>query len=151
MKEEPNPAPQDSSQPQGAPVANMGMGQAVNQANMGQPNMSQNMGPQNMGQANMANMGQANMGQQQGLGQPNMNQQNMNQASIAQQAQQAQQMAQMDMSNIDPSIGLQPMSSMAPMGNMTSISPSPGHGMNMQGGQVRNDRIDEVPQEMQST
>ena len=35
----------------------------------------------------------------------------------------AAQMAQMDMSNIDPSIGLQPMSNMGPMGNMNNMSP----------------------------
>ena len=158
MKEEPNPTVQDTSQPQGAPIANMGMVQPVNQANMGQKSPSQNMGPQSMGQANMANMGQPNMGgpplgqpnmgQQQGLGQVNMGQQNLNQVSMAQQPQQVQQIAHIDMSNIDPSIGLQSMNGMAPMGNMANIPPSPGHGMNMQGGPIRNERIDEIPQEM---
>ena len=137
MKDEPNPQPLDASPSQGAPVANMGMTSAMNQASMGQPNM---------GQVGMANMGQANMGQPQGLGQASMSQQHMAQASMA--AHQAQQLAQMDMSNIDPTIGLQQMGGMAPMGNMGSMGGPPGRGMSMQGGQIRNDRIEELPQEM---
>jgi len=145
MKEEPNPTPQDNPQSQGAPVANMGMGQAMNQANMGQPNMGPPMGQQSMDHANMANMGPTNMGQPQDLGQANMSQQGLAQASMAQQA---QQLAQMDMSNIDPNIGLQPMGGMAPMGNMGNMSGPAGRGMSLQGGQLRNDRIEEMPQEM---
>jgi hypothetical protein len=143
MKEEPNPIPQESSQSPGAPVANMGMGPGIGQANMGHPNMnlSQNVG-QNMSQANMANMGQTTRGRpQHSMGQVNMShhQQSMSQAAIAQQA---QEMAQMDMSNIDPSIGLQHMGNLAPMGN-------PGRGTNMHGGgQMHDDRIDEMPPEM---
>ena len=133
MKDEPNPEPQDNSNsnnmsPQGAPVANMGMGQ---------PNMGQSpMGQANMGQAHM---GQANMGQ-------NMGQVNMSQANQGQSMGQAQmaQMAQMDMSNIDPSIGLQTMGNMAPMGNLGNMAP-PGRGMGMQG---VHDQIDEMPSDM---
>lgn len=142
MKDEPNPVPQDASQTPGAPVANMGMGQPMAQPNMGQAHIGQNVGQQNMGQANMANMGQ-----QQNVTPPNMNQtmsQSLGQQNIAQQAQ--QQIAQIDMSNIDPSIGLQPMPT-HPMGNMGNM-PGAGRGMNMQGGQIHNDKIEEVPQEM---
>ena len=131
MKDEPNPEPQDTNnnavQSPGAPVANMGMGQV----NMGQPPMGQaSMGQAHMAQANMGqNVGQANMGQ-------SIGQTQMGQAQLAQ----AAQMAQMDMSNIDPSIGLQPMSNMGPMGNMSNMGP-PGRGIGMQGGQMREEEI----------
>ncbi|KAK3171115.1 hypothetical protein OEA41_003199 [Lepraria neglecta] len=138
MKDEPNPEPQDNinnnnMSPQGAPVANMGMVQP----NMGQANMGQSpMGQANMGQAHM---GQANMGQ-------NMGQVNVSQANQGQGMDQAQmaQMAQMDMSNIDPSIGLQTIGNMAPMGNLGNMAP-PGRRMGMQG---VHDRIDEMPSDM---
>ena len=136
MKDEPNPEPQDTSsnavQSPGAPVANMGMGQAnMGQVNMGQPPLGQaSMGQAHMAQANMGqNVGQANMGQ-------SIGQTQMGQAQLAQ----AAQMAQMDMSNIDPSIGLQPMSNMGPMGNMSNMGP-PGRGIGMQGGQMREEEI----------
>lgn len=150
MKEEPNPTPQDSTQSQGAPgapVANMGMSQAMGQINMGQPNMTPNLGQQGMSQANLADMGQTSMGHQQGIAQANMSQQSMSHASMAQQA---QQIAQMDMSNIDPSIGLQQMGGMNPMGNLGNMGNMSAHGrgMGMQGGQLRNEKIDEMPQDM---
>ena len=146
MKDEPNPTPQDSAQAPGAPVANMGMSQPVGQVNVHPPNMTPNMGQQGMHQTNMADMVPANMAQQ-GLAQANMTPQSMAQAGMVQQAQQAQQIVQMDMSNIDPSIGLQHMGGMAPMGNMGNMS-APGHAMNMQGGQLRSEKLEEMPQEM---
>ena len=147
MKDEPNPQSQDASPSQGAPIANMGMASAMNQANMGQPNMGphvgQGVGQPSMGQAGLANMGPASMGQPPGLGPSHMSQQHMAQASIA--AHQAQQLAQMDMSNIDPTIGLQQMGGMTPMGTMGTMSGPAGRGMNMQTGQIRSDRIEELP------
>ncbi|KAL6714876.1 hypothetical protein ACLMJK_007136 [Lecanora helva] len=143
MKEEPNPVPVDTTQSQGAPVANMGMGQPTGQPGLDSPNMAPNVAQQPMNHANMANMVQANMAQQQGYPPPHMNQQNMTQASMAQQA---QQIVQMDMSNIDPSIGLQQMGGMAPMGHMGNMS-GHGRGMNMPGGQYH-EKIEEMPQEM---
>ena len=50
------------------------------------------------------------------------------------------QVAQMDMSSIDPSIGLQPMSNIGPMGNMNNMGP-PGRWIGMQGGQMRDEEI----------
>ena len=43
---------------------------------------------------------------------------------------------QMGMSNIDPSIGLQPMSNMGPMGNLNNMS-TPRRGIGIRGGQTR--------------
>ena len=135
MREEPPPTPQDNNVPQsqGAPVANMGMGST----NMGQGNMGQaNMGQGNMGQDLGQNMGPANMGQismgQEGMA-PNMVQ---------------SKYEQLDMSNIDPNIAMQQMGSMGPMGGMGHMGAAPGRGTGMQGGQMRSERIDEMPQEM---
>lgn len=141
MRDEPNHNPQDNSVPpsQGAPVANMGMGPT----NMGPANMGQDMG-QNLGQANMAqvSMGQANMAQV-NMGQDGMGQSDMGQGAMAQNMVQPKY-EQLDMSNIDPNIGMQQMGGMGNMGNMGA---APGRGMGMQGGQMRSERIDEMPQE----
>ena len=150
MKDEPNPKSQENAQPHGAPVANMGMGQPMSPANVAQPGMGQSMGQQEMSAAHMMNMGPANIGHQPGLGQVNMSPQTMAQASMAQQA---QQMAQIDMSNIDPNIGLQQMGSISAMGNMGSMgnpsgAPGPGQPMKWDRGQLRNERVEELPQEM---
>lgn len=147
MRDEAPPTPQDNSipQPQGAPVANMGMGPTnMGPGNMGQANMGQDMG-QNMGQANMVPgpMGQANMGQV-NMGQDGMGRGDMGQVDMAQNMVQPKY-EQLDMSNIDPSIGIPQMGSMGPMGNMNNMG---GRGMGMQGGQMRSERIDEMPQEM---
>lgn len=142
MRDEPPPIPQDNNVPQtqGAPVANMGMGPT----NMGQVNMGQDMG-QNMGQGPMgqANMGQVTMGQD-GMGQGDMGQGDMGQGGMAQNLVQPKY-EQLDMTNIDPNIGIQQMGAMGSMGNMGA---APGRGMSMQGGQIRSERIDEMPQEM---
>ena len=148
MRDEPAPTPQDNNvpQPQGAPVANMGMGPAnVPQGNMGQVNMGQDMG-QNMGQASMIQgaMGQANMGQV-NLGQDGMGRGDMGQGGMAQNMVQPKYEPVVDMSNIDPNIGMQQMGGMGGMGNMGNMA---GRGMGMPGGQMRNERIEEVPQEM---
>ena len=136
MRDEPQPTPQDNNVPQsqGAPVANMGMGPT----NMGQ-DMGHNMGQATMGQGPM---GQANMGQV-NMGQDGMGQSDMGPGSIAQDMVQPKY-EQLDMSNIDPNIGMQQMSNLGPMGNMAT----PGRGMGIQGGQMRSERIDEMPQEM---
>lgn len=154
MRDEPQPNPQDTNLPQsqGAPVANMGMGST----NMGQGNIGQDMG-QNMGQANMGQgpMGQANMGQGP-MGQANMGQVNMGQDGLGQ-GEMGQGMAhngiqpkyeQLDMSNIDPNIGMHQMGGMGPMGNLGNMGVAPGRGMGVPGGQMRSERIDEMPQEM---
>lgn len=146
MRDEPPPTPQDNSLPQsqGAPVANMGMGPTnMGQGNMGQANMGQDMS-QSMGQANMGQgpMGQANMGQD-GIGQSDMGQGGMTQNMVQ------PKYEHLDMSNIDPNIGMQQIGGMGPMGNMGNIGnigAAPGRGM--QGGQMRSERIDEMPQEM---
>lgn len=145
MKDEPNPVPIDNNNPnmqsQGAPIANMGMGQGgMPQSPMGQADMGQGIGQgqmtqnmaQSLAQASMqqANMGQANMGQHMGQ---NMGQ-NMGQA----------QMGQIDMSNIDPSIGLQTMGNMDPMANISNMA-GPGRGMGMQAGQMHGEFKDEMP------
>lgn len=150
MRDEPPPTPQDNNAPQsqGAPVANMGMGPTnMGPGNMGQGNMGQDMG-QNMGQANMGQgpMGQAHMGQ------VNMGQDGMGQGEIGQGGM-GQNMVQpkyepLDMSNIDPNIGMQQMGNMGPMPNMGTMGAAPARGMGMQGGQMRSERIDEMPQEM---
>ena len=145
MRDEPPPTPQDNivSQTQGAPVANMGMGPTnMGQGNMGQANMGQDM-VQNMGQGPMgqANMGQVNMGQD-GIGQGDMGQGDMAQNLVQ------PKYEQLDMSNIDPNIGIHQMGGMGPMGSMGNIGAAPGRGMGMQGGQLRSERIDEMPQEM---
>jgi len=141
MKDEPNPQPLDSNnanmQLQGAPVANMGMGQGgMGQSPMGQANMGQGIGQaqmsQNMAQSlAQAGMTQANLGQHMS---PDMGQ-NMGQA----------QMGQIDMSNIDPSIGLQTMGNIDPMANMGNMAGPPGRGMGMQGGQMHGEFKDEMP------
>ena len=140
MRDEPQPTPQDNNVPQsqGAPVANMGMGPT----NMGQ-DMGHNMGQANMGQGPMgqANIGQANMGQD-GMGQGDMGPGGMA-PNIVQ-----PKYEQLDMSNIDPNIGMQQISNMGPMGNMGNMGAAPGRGMGIQGGQMRSERIDEMPQEM---
>ena len=153
MRDEPPPTPQDNNvpQPQGAPVANMGMGVGpanVPQGNMGQANMGQDMGQnmgQNMGQANMVQgtMGQANLGQV-NLGQDGMGRGDMGQGGMAQNMVQPKY-EPLDMSNIDPNIGIQQMGGMGGMGNMGNVA---GRGMGMQGGQMHSERIEEVPQEM---
>lgn len=139
MRDEPPPTPQDHNvvQSQGAPVANMGLGPT----NMGQANMGQDMG-QNLGQANMVQgpMGQANMGQV-NMGQDGMTQGDMGQGGMTQNMVQPKY-EQLDMSNIDPNIGMQQM------GGMGTMGAAPGRGMGMQGGQMRSERIDEMPQEM---
>ena len=145
MRDEPPPTPQDNNlpQPQGAPIANMGMGPTnVPQGNMGQANMGQDMG-QNMGQANMGQgpMGQANMGQV-NIGQDGMGRGDMGHGGMPQNIVQPKY-EQLDMSNIDPNIGMQQMGGISAMGNM-----APGRGMDMQGGQMRSERIEEMPQEM---
>ncbi|KAF6224022.1 hypothetical protein HO133_010596 [Letharia lupina] len=150
MRDEPPPTPQDNNAPQsqGAPVANMGMGPTnMGPGNMGQGNMGQDMG-QNMGQANMgqgpmgqANMGQVNMGQD-GMGQGEMGQGGMGQNMVQ------PKYEPLDMSNIDPNIGMQQMGNMGPMPNMGTMGAAPARGMGMQGGQMRSERIDEMPQEM---
>lgn len=150
MRDEPPPIPQDNNVPQtqGAPVANMGMGPTnMGQANMGQVNMGQDMG-QNMGQGPMgqANMGQVTMGQD-GMGQGDMGQGDMGQGGMAQNLVQPKY-EQLDMTNIDPNIGIQQMGAMGSMGNMGNMGAAPGRGMSMQGGQIRSERIDEMPQEM---
>ena len=152
MRDEPPPTPQDNNvpQPQGAPVANMGMGPAnvpqgnMGQANMGQANMGQDMG-QNMGQANMVQgtMGQANMGQV-NMGQDGMGRGDMGQSGMAQNMVQPKY-EPLDMSNIDPNISMQQMGGMGGMGNMGNMA---GRGMGMQGSQMRSERIEEMPQEM---
>ena len=137
MREEPPPTPQDNNVPQsqGAPVANMGMGSTnMGQANMGQANMGQDLG-QNRG---LANMGQGP------IGQANMGQVNMVQEGMAPNMVQPKY-EDMDMSNIDPNIGMQPMGGMGPMGSMSHMGAAPGRGTGMQGGQMRNERIDEMP------
>ena len=135
MRDEPPPTPQDNNVPQsqGAPVANMGMGPTT-------------VGPGNMGQDMSQNMGQANMGQGP-MGQANMGQVNMGQDGMAQNMVQPKY-EQLDMSNIDPNIGMQQMGGMGPMGNMGNMGnmgAAPGRGMGMQGGQMRSERIDEMP------
>ena len=144
MREEPNPVPQDNnvSPSQGAPVANMGMGPT----NMGQASMGQDLG-QNMAQANMTQlaMGQANMGQG-NIGQEVMGQSEMGQGGMAQNVVQAKY-EPLDI-NIDPNIGIQQIGGMGPAGNVGSMGAAPGRGMSMQGGQMRGERIDEMPQEM---
>ena len=139
MRDEPPPTPQDNNvvQSQGAPVANMGLGRT----NMGQANMGQDMG-QNLGQANMVQgpMGQANMGQV-NMGQDGMTQSDMGQGGMTQNMVQPKY-EQLDMSNIDPNIGMQQM------GGMGTMGAGPGSGMGMQGGQMRSERIEEMPQEM---
>ena len=140
MRDEPPPTPQDNNvvQSQGAPVANMGLGPT----NMGQANMGQDMG-QSLGQANMMQgpMGQANMGQSNMGGQDGMTQGDMGQGGMTQNMVQPKY-EHLDMSNIDPNIGMQQMGGMGTMGA--------GHGraMSMQGSQMRSERIDEMPQEM---
>lgn len=155
MRDEPPPAPQDNNVPQsqGAPVANMGMGSTnMGQANMGLANMGQDMG-QNLGQTNMGQgpMGQANMGQvnigQDGMGQGDIGQSDMGQGGMAQNMVQPKY-EQLDMSNIDPNIGMQQMGGMGTMGNLDNTGAAPGRGIGIQGGQMRSERIDEVPQEM---
>lgn len=146
MRDEPQPTPQDNNVPQsqGAPVANMGMAPTnIGQGNLGGQDMGQNMGQGNMGQGPMgqANMGQVNMVQD-GMGQGDVGQGGM-----------AQDMVQpkyehLHMSNIDPNIGMQQMGGMGSMGNMGNMGSAPGRGMGMQGGQMRSERIDEMPQEM---
>ena len=148
MRDEPPPTPQDNNIPQsqGAPVANMGMGAPnMGQGNMGQANMGQDRGP-NMGQVNMGQgpMGQANMGQV-NMGQDGMGQSEMGQGGMPQNVVQPKY-EQMDMTNIDPSIGMQQIGGMGPMANMGSMGA--GRGIGMQGGQMRSERIDEMPQEM---
>ena len=150
MRDEPPPTPQDNSvpQPQGAPVANMGMGPTnMGQGNMGQANMGQDMS-QNMGQANMGQgpMGQANMGQV-NLGPESIGRGDMGQGSMAQNMGQPKY-DPLDMSNIDPNIGMQQMGGMGAMGNMGNMGAAPGRRMGMPGGQMRSERIDEMPQEM---
>ena len=140
MRDEPPPTSQDNNvvQSQGAPVANMGLGPT---------NMGQDMG-QNMGQANMAQapMGQANMGQV-NMGQDGMTQGDMGQGGMTQNMVQPKY-EQLDMSNIDPNIGMQQIGGMGTMGNMSNTGAAPGRGISMQGGQMRSERIDEMPQEM---
>lgn len=150
MRDEPPPTAQDNNipQPQGAPVANMGMGPAnVAQGNMGQANMGQDMS-QNMGQANMGQgpIGQANMGQV-NLGQDGMGRGDMGQGGMAQNMVPSKY-EELDMSNIDPNIGMQQMGGMGGMANMGNMGTAPGRGMGMQGGQMRSERIEEMPQEM---
>lgn len=116
IRDEPPPVPNDNSTtPQSAPIANMG--------NMGQPDMVQ----PNMNHANLAhspmpqpNMGQGELSQQQVMAQNAMGQANMVQPHIA----------QMEMSNIDPNIGIQRLGNMTNMGSMAP----PQRGMPMQGG-----------------
>ena len=145
MRDEPNPTPQDNNIPQsqGAPVANMGMAST----NIGQGNTGQDLG-QNLGQANMGHgpMGQANMGQV-NMVQDGMGQDDVGQGGMAQNLVQSKY-EQLDMSNIDPNIGMQQMGGMGSMGSMSNVGPAPGRGMGMQGGQMRSERIDEMPQEM---
>ena len=135
MRDEPPPTAHDNNMPpsQGAPVANMGMGPA----NVGQGNMGQDM-VQSLGQANMVQgpMVQANMGQ------VNMGQDGMSQNMVA------PKYEPLDMSNIDPSIGIQQMGGMGPLGSMGNMGGVSGRGMSMQGGQMRGERIDEMHQEM---
>ncbi|CAD6590968.1 MAG: hypothetical protein ASARMPRED_005129 [Alectoria sarmentosa] len=165
MRDEPPPAPQDNNVPQsqGAPVANMGMGSTnmgqsnMGQANMGLANMGQDMG-QNLGQTNMGQgpMGQANMGQvnigQDGMGQGDIGQGDMGQGDMGQGGMVPNMVQpkyeQLDMSNIDPNIGMQQMGGMGTMGNLDNMGAAPGRGIGIQGGQMRSERIDEVPQEM---
>lgn len=155
MRDEPPPTAQDNNlpQPQGAPVANMGMGPAnvaqgnMGQANMGQANMGQDMS-QNMGQANMGQgpIGQASMGQV-NLGQDGMGRGDMGQGGMAQTIG-PPKYGELDMSNIDPNIGMQQMGGMGGMANMGNMGTAPGRGIGMQGGQMRSERIEEMPQEM---
>ena len=150
MRDEPQPTPQDTNVPQsqGAPVANMGMAPPNMGQDMGQ-NMGQtNMGPGPMGQANMGQgpMGQANMGQI-NMGHDGMGQGEMGQGGMAQNVVQPKY-EPLDMSNIDPNIGMQQMGGMGQMGNMGNIGAGSGRGMALPGGQMRNERIDEMPHEM---
>lgn len=150
MRDEPPPTSQDNNvvQSQGAPVANMGLGSTnMGQGNLGQANMGQDLG-QNMGQANMAQapMGQANMGQV-NMGQDGMTQGDMGQGGMTQNMVQPKY-EQLDMSNIDPNIGMQQISGMGTIANMSNTGAAPGRGISMQGGQMRSERIDEMPQEM---
>lgn len=134
MRDEPPPTPQDNNvmQSHGAPVANMGLGPP----NMGQANMGQDLG-QDLRHAAMVQgpLGQANMGQD-GMTQGDMGQGGMTQNLVQ------PKYEQLDMSNIDPNIGMQQM------GGMGTMGAGPGRGMGMQGGQMRSERIDEMPQEM---
>ena len=101
--------------------------------------MGQDLG-QSMAQANMAQlaMGQANMGQG-NIGQDGMGQSDLGQGGVVQNVVQPKY-EPLDMNNIDPNIGIQQIGG--------SMGAAPGRGMNLQGGQMRGERIDEMPQEM---
>lgn len=126
MKDEPPATPRDdnmkpTSAP-GAPVANM--------SSMGQPPI----GPNDMSQGVIA---------QEDINLENIHAgvNNQGHMGLANQASAGQaHMGQMDMSNIDPNIGLQPMSGMAPVSNMGS---RPQQQMQIRSGGYHNDLKEE--------